>query len=171
MHFYLGQTFLPSPCWGLVRTPGFSPWLLHSVAVSVFDFNQRDIKPVTCSTLCHPLTLSSPRGPHSPLHRTETPKRDLRGLAHINPASWKLMTEGRVKWSLSPPPPHHPYLHPGTFQEEAMLKTLLDNREAWEIAWEGIGTHSTMPQILCSALERETFPSLLPGHTHVPLFP
>lgn len=62
---------------------------------------------------------------------------------------------------------------PSTFQEEAgKVENLVgQSSEEWELAWEGIGTHSTMPQILCSALERETFPSLLPGHTHVPLFP
>lgn len=62
---------------------------------------------------------------------------------------------------------------PSTFQEEAgKVENLVgQSSEEWELAWEGIGTHSTMPQILCSAHERETFPSLLPGHTHVPLFP
>lgn len=68
---------------------------------------------------------------------------------------------------MEPAPP------PFTFQEEARkVENLVgQSSEEWELAWEGIGTRSTMPQILCSALERETFPSLLPGHTRafVPL--
>lgn len=77
------------------------------------------------------------------------------------------MTEGGVKQpvALAPSPSH---LSGGNQKVENLIG---ESSEEWELAWEGIGMHSTMPQILCSALERETFPSLLPGHTHVPLFP
>lgn len=41
-----------------------SPWLHHPLAVSVLDFPWRCFKPVACSALCHPLTLSSHRSFH-----------------------------------------------------------------------------------------------------------